>query len=237
MSDVGNQIQLEGHRWTFGGSVPSKFPSHVRSSIPLYEEGHELILGLSDYFVRPDSVVYDIGCSTGELLLKLAAYKSDHGIRFIGVDSEEGMVREALKNCGHEERISVRLQDASAMEFEPTDFVISYYTLQFLRLEHRRNIIKKIYKSLKPGGCFVLFEKVHSRDGRVQDIVSSLYTDFRLNRGHSEKELLHKNKSLRGILESLTSEENAAMLKEAGFADSELIMKALGFEGRIALKY
>ncbi len=236
MSDVGNQIQLEGKSWTFGGPVPSKFPTHVRSSIPLYEEGHELILGLSDFFVRSDSVVYDLGCSTGELLLKLASWKKDSGIRFIGADSEEGMVEEALKNCRHEGRITIRSADAAAMDFEPADFIISYYTLQFIRLEQRKALIKKIHDSLRPGGCFVFFEKVYAPDAQLQDIISSLYNDFRISRGHTEKEITAKNKSLRGILESLTSAENSEMLRSSGFTKTGMIFKALSFEGWIAIR-
>jgi len=236
MSDVGNQIKLEGRQWTFGGSVPSKFPTHVRSSIPLYEEGHELILGLSDFFIRSDSLVYDLGCSTGELLLKLAAHKKEQGIRFIGADSEEGMISEARKNCIHEERISVRFEDVTHLIFEPSDFIISYYTMQFLRLEERRQLLSNIYNALKPGGCFVFFEKVFAPDAMLQDLLSGLYTDFRISKGHSEKEIISKSKSLRGILESRTSQENSEMLNDAGFTRTGMILKALNFEGWFAVK-
>jgi tRNA (cmo5U34)-methyltransferase len=236
MSDVGNQIQLEGRQWTFGGSVPSKFPTHVRSSIPLYEEGHELILGLSDFFIRSDSVIYDLGCSTGELLLKLASHKQEPGIRFIGADSEEGMINEARKNCRHEDRISVRFENIAESEFEPSDFIISYYTMQFLRLDERRQLLSKIFNSLNSGACFVFFEKVYAPDAQIQDILSGLYTDFRLSKGHTEKEIISKSKSLRGILESRTSQENSDLLRNAGFKRTGMILKALNFEGWMAVK-
>ena len=37
--------------WTFGGSTPLKFENHIKQSVPFYEEGHELIKNLSDYFL------------------------------------------------------------------------------------------------------------------------------------------------------------------------------------------
>ena len=68
---TGDLIKTENADWSFGGDVPDKFDSHVSRSVPLYNEGHELILKLSDYFLHDGSVCYDFGCSTGALIKKL----------------------------------------------------------------------------------------------------------------------------------------------------------------------
>ncbi len=44
---------------------------HVSKSVPLYREGHDLILKISDYFIKDDSICYELGTSTGVLSYKL----------------------------------------------------------------------------------------------------------------------------------------------------------------------
>ncbi len=72
MKSVGDNIKAERAAWTFGGDVANSFDSHVSKSVPLYYEGHSLICGVSDFFIKNDSVVYELGSSTGALIRKLA---------------------------------------------------------------------------------------------------------------------------------------------------------------------
>ena len=39
MSDVGDTISVANARWSFGGSVPETFDSHVSRSVPQYRQG------------------------------------------------------------------------------------------------------------------------------------------------------------------------------------------------------
>ena len=76
MSDVGDNLKASNANWKFGGEVVENFDEHVRKSVPFYSEGHQLICELSDYFIKPDSVCYEIGCSTGTLTRKLAEHNA-----------------------------------------------------------------------------------------------------------------------------------------------------------------
>ena len=42
---------------------------------------------------------------------------------------------------------------------EPADLIIMNYTLQFIAPEKRQDLLTKIFRSLKPGGTFILSEK------------------------------------------------------------------------------
>ncbi len=117
-----------------------------------------------------------------------------------------------------------------------SDLIISYYTMQFIHAKHRQKIFKKIYDCLNWGGAFIIFEKVRAPDARFQDIVSQIYDDFKSNNGFSEKEILLKTRSLRGVLDPYTSAENKRYLKRAGFKDILSIQKFLCFEGFLAVK-
>jgi tRNA (cmo5U34)-methyltransferase len=64
---VDRNIRQHNAGWTFE-NVSADFDEHIVRSIPLYRQGHQLISYYSDFFLKPDSVVYDIGCSTGQML-------------------------------------------------------------------------------------------------------------------------------------------------------------------------
>ena len=99
MSDkAGDNIVKENANWSFGGGVSKNFDSHVSKSVPLYHEGHDLIMKLSDYFLHEDSICYDLGCSTGSLLKKISLH-SPKKIQLVGIDEEKSMILEAKKKC------------------------------------------------------------------------------------------------------------------------------------------
>ena len=56
MSDVGEKIIAGNSNWSFKGKVAKNFTRHIKKSVPLYEEGHNLICRISDFFVPDDSL-------------------------------------------------------------------------------------------------------------------------------------------------------------------------------------
>ena len=195
--NVGDNIKTSDASWTFGGDVPQTFDSHVGRSVPLYQEGHNLIVALSDYFLADHSVVYDLGASTGSLLMKVAdRHKGKSNLRLIGIDREEAMVQEARQRTANEPRIEMQCQELVDLEMETADMVISYYTMQFVRPAFRQEIFNRIYNSLNWGGAFLMFEKTRGPDARFQDMITGLYNDFKLERGFNPEEIIGKSKSL-----------------------------------------
>ena len=128
------------------------------------------------------------------------------------------------------------IEDIRDYKLLASDFITSYYTIQFIHAKERQAIFKKIYDSLNWGGGFILFEKVRAPDARFQDITSQMYDDFKSKNGFNEKEILLKTRSLRGVLDPYTSEENIRYLKRAGFKDIMSVQKFLCFEGFLAVK-
>jgi hypothetical protein len=45
--------------WSFGGNTPKSFDSHVSRSVPKYNDGHSIVLALSDFFINKQSIVPD----------------------------------------------------------------------------------------------------------------------------------------------------------------------------------
>lgn len=234
---VGDGIQGVNSQWSFGGAVPQNFTEHVRRSVPLYDEGHALICCISDYFVQPKSLVYDLGTSTGQLLGRLASrHDSKPGVTFVGIDQEEGMIAQARKNVSHYSNVRLEVGNINLFHYEACDLIVSCYTIQFVPPRIRQDLINKIYNSLNWGGAFLLFEKIRAPDARFQDLCTGIYTDFKLENGFCAEEIVNKTRSLKGVLEPFSTEGNLDLMRRAGFVDIMTVMKYVPFEGFLAIK-
>ena len=241
MSKTGDNINSDNANWKFSGKMVNDFESHVSKSVPIYKRGQELVIQLSDFFVKEDSLVYDLGCSTGKLLIDLAHHNEHKNkAKFIGVDIEKDMIEFAQKKQKKTKLNSKKLnffnQDVVTYALDSSDLVISYFTVQFVHPKHRQTLIDKIYKSLNWGGAFLFFEKVRYNDARFQDIFTTLYNDYKLNMGYSHEEILNKTRSLKGVMEPFSSKGNIDMLKRAGFVDITTVVSDICFKGFLAIK-
>ena len=237
-TDVGEGILSPNASWEFGDNVPEKFSAHVKRSVPLYEEGHNVVQKLSDHFVQENSICYELGVSTATLLKQLAQRHSK--AKWVGVDIEPKMIEQAQKEIeifdGHLSNIELVVEDINLYSYEKSDFIVSYYTIQFVPPRLKQALLNRIYETLNWGGAFLMFEKVRGPDARFQDILNSLYTDFKLEQGYSSEEIIGKSRSLKGVLEPFSSKGNLDLLSRAGFVDIMTIFKFICFEGFLAIK-
>lgn len=234
---VGHDIDIAPANWNFAGNVAEHFVDHVRRSVPYYDAGHDLVCQLSDYFCHADSVCYEIGVSTGELLCKLARHHPQKpGIRWVGIDPVDAMIEKARQHCRELPNIALQVADARLFDFQKADLVVSYYCIQFVPPKDRQDIYNRLYERLHWGGALILFEKVRAPDARFQDMMVSLYNDYKRREGFSAEEILNKTASLKSVLEPFSTQANLDMLRRAGFVDISTVMKYLCFEGFLAIK-
>ncbi len=239
MDSVGDGLNAPNANWTFGGGIAEKFDDHVSKSVMLYGRGHDLVCALSDFFVKPGSTVYEIGCSTGELSLRLAKHNAGKkGAHFVGIDIEPEMigVAEKKKRAAAADNTDFKLDDVLNFEYKPADLIVAYYTVQFIQPSQRQRLIDMVYKTLNWGGAFLLFEKVRGPDARFQDMMTSVYHDYKLEQGYSPDEIMSKSRSLKGVLEPFSTQGNLDLLGRAGFVDVMTVMKYVCFEGFLAIK-
>ena len=126
--------------------------------------------------------------------------------------------------------------DIINIKLKKSDFIVCYYTMQFIPTAVRQKVVDKIYKALNWGGAFIMFEKIRSQDARFQDIITSLYTSYKLKQGYTSDEIIGKSMSLKGVLEPFSTQGNIDMLKRSGFVDIITVQKYLSFEGFLAIK-
>jgi len=224
--------------WTFGGKVPLKFDRHIEKSVPFYNEGHDIIQNLSDYFLFENSTCYDIGCSTASLLQKISKFSNKKKLNFIGIEVEKNMVALAKKNIKKNKLKNIKIINNDIIKFKlkKNNLIISYYTIQFIHPSHRQIIFNKIYKSLNWVGGFIIFEKIRGNDARFDNILNSLYLDFKEKNNFKAKEILNKSKSIRGVLEPFSDNGNLGFIKRAGFKDIQTIFHHLCFKGYLCIK-
>lgn len=73
-------------------------------------------------------------------------------------------------------------------------------------------------------------------DARFQDMMSSLYIDFKLQQGFTEQEVVNKSRRLKGVLEPFSTQGNLELMQRSGFSDIMTVFKHLCFEGFLAIK-
>ena len=236
MVKVGDKISADNSSWSFGGDVHKNFDSHVQKSVPQYFIGHDIIEKMSDFFLTKNCYVYDVGCSTGTLLNKLAIRHQNKNINFIGCDVEKGMVASAKEKCKKFKNVKVINESILNFPLKKSNLIYSYYTIQFIHPSVRQEIFNKIYESLNWGGAFIFFEKVRGPDARFQDIMSLVYNEYKLDQGYSPDEIIGKSRSLKGVMEPFSTQGNIDLAMRSGFKDVTTIFKYVCFEGFLAIK-
>ncbi len=236
-ASVGDGIKAANAGWSFACGVAESFSEHIRRSVPFYDAGQDLICRLSDYFVHDGSVVYELGASTATLLSKLALrHRGKANAQFVGIELEPSMLDRAREEVGHVPNLKLEQGDINLFDYERSDLIVAYYTVQFVAPRIRQDLFNKLYEALNWGGAFILFEKVRAPDARFQDIASGIYTDFKLENGFSPDEIVNKARSLKGVLEPFSTQGNLDLLRRAGFMDMMTVMKFIPFEGFLAIK-
>ena len=76
----------------FYKDVVSIFDEHVVKSVPLYKDFHKNIVNMSVYFAQKNSVIVDVGTSTGVLLSDLNNINKNRNVSCVGLDIEKDMI-------------------------------------------------------------------------------------------------------------------------------------------------
>ena len=77
--------------WSFNSKVSKVFDNHVRQSIPLYNEFHKQMSKIAEFYCKDNSLVYDLGCSTGNFILEISKIKKNN-LEIVGIDDSKKMI-------------------------------------------------------------------------------------------------------------------------------------------------
>lgn len=235
--------QHEIKAFEFNQTVADVFDDMVSRSVPFYNEIHRLITDYSNYFTHHDkeNVIWDLGCSTGTTIgiLDQHLQENQKTCRFVGVDNSSPMIEKATQKLNNLNVEKVKLLCGNIEDVkldDNVDMIIMNYTLQFIREDLRPQILKNIYKSLRPGGVFILSEKINTNDSTFHQLITDLYYDYKRRQGYSELEISQKREALENVLVPLTPNQQINLLHEAGFNHVEQAFRWYNFTSYIALK-
>lgn len=223
-------------QFEFDESVASVFDDMLVRSIPFYNEQIALIVDFVQPYLQEKSVVYDLGSSTGNVLISLAQKICTHCVLY-GLDNSQAMIHQAkLKAQAYGIPISFLQEDFLKFEFLPCRAVIANYTMQFVRPIQREKMIKRIFLALEQGGVFFMGEKMISADKSLDKAMIDRYYLYKSRQGYSQTEITQKREALENVLVPYTQEENFSMLYDAGFKQVEILFKWNNFALMIAVK-
>lgn len=231
-----DNVRPEG-KWEFNAEVTTCFANMLERSIPDYRSMRSLVCEVGQQFVKPDTMVIDIGCSTGLAVEPLIVAHGQHN-KFLLIDNAPDMVEACRKHYAGREDF-VKVEQGNPWDFlplsgQPASLVQSFLSLQFMPTTYRQKIITDIYESLAPGGAFIFVEKIISEN--QDELMVQLYYEMKRQNGYTEDQIQSKRKALENVLSPLKAEWNVDMLRTAGFVKVDLFWRCLNFCGWIAVK-
>ena len=224
--------------FTFDEEVADCFDDMVSRSVPYYHEIHRILLDILPYQVRDGDVIYDLGCSTGTTLKVLSKGLESLDVKLVGLDQSPPMIAKAKEKCSScHHGPDFYCQDVLTFPLEECGLVIMNYTLQFVPRHQRAELVQRIHQSLRPGGMFVLTEKIESPDRGVQNLQTNLYWDFKRRNGYSELEIAQKRDALEDVLVPLSPTDQMELLSESGFGPQvDMIFRWYNFACFVGIK-
>jgi tRNA (cmo5U34)-methyltransferase len=225
--------------FAFTAKVADVFDDMVSRSVPYYAELQRMSCELAADFAKPNTNLYDIGCSTATTLLVLDEV-IEPSVRFIGIDNSESMLakaRQKVAAAASRRPIDLVVADIhQGIAIENASVATMLLTLQFVRPLHRERVMRRIANGLCDQGCLILVEKLTSKDTLFNRLFIAHYYDFKRRNGYSETEIAQKREALENVLIPYRLEENVELLKSTGFRSVECFFRWYNFCGILAVK-
>ncbi|HED16493.1 MAG TPA: carboxy-S-adenosyl-L-methionine synthase CmoA [Gammaproteobacteria bacterium] len=227
--------------FVFDEAVAQVFDDMIRRSVPGYAQVVAMTGLLAGHFAKADSVAYDLGCSSGAVSRAMRQFVQQPGFRIIAVDKSEAMLahcHDLVQPGTSADRPPVELicADIRDITIHNASLVCLNFTLQFIPLAQREELIQRIFSGLNPGGALVLSEKIAFDNAGQQELISQLHLDYKRAHGYSALEISHKRSALENVLLAETLSTHRQRLQQAGFSLITVWHQSLNFASLLAVK-
>jgi tRNA (cmo5U34)-methyltransferase len=229
--------QLE--RFSFDESVAKVFPDMIRRSVPGYSTIIAMTGLLAGRYAQADSHCYDLGCSLGASTLSMRQQLDDKHCRIIAVDNSAAMLERCANVIGsdmHTTPVDLIDSDVRDVAINNASVVVLNFTLQFIPLDQRDALLKKIADGMLPGGILVLSEKIIFDDAHLQELNTELHHEFKRANGYSDLEISQKRSALENFLQAESLNTHRQRLSDAGFSSVDVWFQCFNFASLVAIK-
>lgn len=226
-------------KFVFDERVAEVFPDMIQRSVPGYGITIDMISLLASRYVVAGTNCYDLGCSLGAAALAIRMGAGQRAGRIIAVDNSVAMLSRAkgyLAGLEQSPEIDFVCADILDVGIDCASMVVLNFTLQFIPVQRRRELLQTIQRGLRPGGILVLSEKIASPSGRSQQLLTDLHHGFKMAQGYSELEVSQKRTALERVLMPERLETHKRRLRAAGFATVEVWFQCFNFVSLLAIK-
>lgn len=238
MSEVDKVVP--GHKWEFDAEVAQAFDNMLERSIP----GYKVMRALTDEFgflaleKFPTASLVDLGASRGEASARFIEAGHEVYLNEISPPMLD-VLQQRFKSNSKVHIDNADLTDVSPSFLTPTYYhgvILAVLTLQFLPPESRIRVLNDVYAALRPGGVFMLVEKVIGNSSPTNKMFVDLYYRMKERNGYSKTDIELKRQSLKTAMWPVTADMNESMLKNAGFKQVDVYFRHYNFCGWIAVK-
>jgi tRNA (cmo5U34)-methyltransferase len=223
----------------FDEAVVKVFPDMINRSVPGYATIIDIIGNLAERYATANSNCYDLGCSLGAVSLAMRHRIHAPHCRIIGIDNSEAMLarcQQVIDADSGKLEVELHCADLCDVKIHNASVVVLNFTLQFIALEKRADIVSAIYQGLNPGGVLIISEKLAFDDKQHHALMNELHHNFKRANGYSDLEIAQKRTAIENILIPETLSAHRNRLNEAGFNSVELWFQCFNFASMIAIK-
>lgn len=236
----------------FDAHVVDVFADMISRSVPGYQQILEMLPTLTRQFRSENANYYDLGCSLGAGMLAMHEGLGQQQGALIGVDNSAAMIEQARVNLsplsqketakprvsGQENALTVRLLEQNLLEanIENAAMVLMNFTLQFIPINKRDDIILAVYNGLNAGGAFVLSEKIKFDNRLTNQFLTDIHHQYKADQGYSQLEIAQKRDAIENVLIPETLSAHTNRLEKAGFRAITPWVQNLQFISILAIK-
>jgi len=225
----------------FDRRVAAVFADMISRSVPGYEQLLNLLPTLTRQFQFPKLNYYDLGCSLGAGMLAMAEGLKQLDCKIIGVDNSAAMLDQARPvldsyAADHVSQFKLVQADITSLNLQPAAMVLMNFTLQFVPLEQRDQLLSKIYFALTSGGILVVSEKIDYQQLAVANVFTRIHHQYKSDQGYSALEISQKRDAIENVLIPETLDAHTQRLQNIGFSVITPWLQNLQFVSILAIK-
>lgn len=227
--------------FTFDEEIASCFPDMAVRSIPGYNEVHRVHVSLlKDELALPDSLIVDVGSSTGKFIGEICNQlhidpSTGEGLNIVALDNSAPMLDKVAGaypwvTCYHAD-----LLDDPRLH-RPATVMNMLYVLQFIDNRRKLQVLDWVYTNLARNGVLILGQKDGFTNSAIDNMFTAEYIRFREDNGYSKEEIEAKSFALRNSMWPIPNEDLTAMLKMVGFSVVTETTRWLNFSTLLCVK-